>query len=134
MHGFYTFLMFLSKRCRYAMINLSYKLYFRHFNFQVRRTHAYPHKKALIALYLRLFSNMGASSSPLGLLLRGAPDTARILCRCNRPEYTPARIYPGLKRPRLDYTRVYYGLGQFIPRGILWPRPIYTSSGQNIPS
>src|SRR6218665_3277844 len=25
MHGFYTFLMFLSKRCRYAMINLSYK-------------------------------------------------------------------------------------------------------------
>src|SRR6218665_1983912 len=54
--------------------------------------------------------------------------------RCNRPEYTPAGIYPGLKRPRLDYTRVYYGLGQFIPRGILWPRPIHTSSGQNIPS
>jgi len=27
----------------------------------------------------------------------------------------PAGIYPGLKRPRLDYTRVYYGLGQFIP-------------------
>src|SRR6218665_1667470 len=46
----------------------------------------------------------------------------------------PARIYPGLKRPRLDYTRVYYGLGQFTPRGILWPRPIHTSSGQNIPS
>jgi len=22
----------------------------------------------------------------------------------------PARLYPGLKRPRLDYTRVYYGL------------------------
>ena len=34
---------------------------------------------------------------------------------------TPAGIYPGLKRPRLDYTRVYYGLGQFIPRGIFWP-------------
>ena len=33
----------------------------------------------------------------------------------------PAGIYPGLKRPRLDYTRVNYGLGQFIPRGILWP-------------
>jgi len=31
----------------------------------------------------------------------------------------PAGIYPGLKRPRLDYTRVYYGLGQFIPQGIL---------------
>jgi len=46
----------------------------------------------------------------------------------------PTGIYPGLKRPRLDYTRVYYGLGQFIPRGILWPRPIHTSSGQNIPS
>src|SRR6218665_2141820 len=29
----------------------------------------------------------------------------------------PAGLYPGLKRPRLDYTRVYYGLGQFIPRG-----------------
>ena len=37
-----------------------------------------------------------------------------------------AGLYPGLKRPRLDYTRVYYGLGQFIPRGTLWPRPIYT--------
>ena len=24
----------------------------------------------------------------------------------------PAGLYPGLKRPRLDYTRVYYGLGQ----------------------
>ena len=42
----------------------------------------------------------------------------------------PAGIYP----PRLDYTRVYYSLGQFIPRGVLWPRPIHTSSGQNIPS
>jgi len=54
MQGVYTFLMFLSKRCRYAVINLSYyitilthKLYFRHFHFQVRRTNAYPHKKAL---------------------------------------------------------------------------------------
>ena len=26
-----------------------------------------------------------------------------------------AGIYPGLKRPRLDYAWVYYGLGQFIP-------------------
>src|SRR6218665_193057 len=58
MHGFYTFLMFLSKRCRYAMINLSYystiltyKLYFCHFHFQVRRTHAYPHKKALASVF-----------------------------------------------------------------------------------
>src|SRR6218665_320296 len=34
----------------------------------------------------------------------------------------PAGIYPGLKRPSLDYARVYYGLGQFIPRGInLYP-------------
>ena len=38
----------------------------------------------------------------------------------------PAGVYPGLKRPWLDYTRVYYELGQFIPRGILWPRPIHT--------
>src|SRR6218665_3155731 len=45
----------------------------------------------------------------------------------------PAGIYPGLKRPRLDYTPVYYGLGQFIPRGKLWHRPIHTSSDQNIP-
>ena|SRR6218665_836569 len=37
----------------------------------------------------------------------------------------PAGIYPGLKRPRLDYTRVYYGLGEFIPRSILWPTPIH---------
>ena len=34
--------------------------------------------------------------------------------------------------PRPDYTRVHYGLGQFIPRGIIWPRPIYTPSGHNI--
>jgi len=27
---------------------------------------------------------------------------------------------PGLKRPRLDCARVYYGLDQFMPRGILW--------------
>jgi len=53
--------------------------------------------------------------------------------RCNRPEYTPAGLYPGSKRPRLDYTRVYYSLGQFTPRGILWPRPIQTPSGQIIP-
>src|SRR6218665_1395489 len=44
----------------------------------------------------------------------------------------PAGLYPGLKRPRLDYTRVYYGLGQLIPRSILWPRPIHTPSGQII--
>jgi len=44
----------------------------------------------------------------------------------------PAGLYPELKWPRLDYTRVYYGLGQFIPQGILWPRPIHTPSGQII--
>src|SRR6218665_829725 len=37
------------------------------------------------------------------------------IIRCNRPEYTPAELYPGLKRPRLDFTRVYYSLGEFIP-------------------
>ena len=31
----------------------------------------------------------------------------------------PVGLYPGLKRPRLDYTRVYYGIGQLIPGGIL---------------
>ena len=44
----------------------------------------------------------------------------------------PAGLYPGLKRPSLDYTRVYYGLGQVIPRGILWPRLLHTPSGQII--
>src|SRR6218665_2865762 len=38
----------------------------------------------------------------------------------------PAGLYPGLKRPRLDYTRVYYGLGQFIPG-------VYYGLGQFIP-
>src|SRR6218665_3700067 len=46
----------------------------------------------------------------------------------------PAGLYPGLKRPRLYYTGVYYGLGQFIPRGILGPRPIHTPSSGIIPS
>ena len=45
----------------------------------------------------------------------------------------PAGVYPGLKRTRLDYTRVYYGLGPFIPLGTLWPRPFHTPSGQIIP-
>src|SRR6218665_3745518 len=53
--------------------------------------------------------------------------------RCNRPVYTPAGIYLGLKRPRIDYTRAYYGLGQFIPLGILWDKPIHTPSGQIMP-
>src|SRR6218665_151018 len=30
--------------------------------------------------------------------------------------YSQHGLYLGLKRPRPDYTRVYYGLGQFIPR------------------
>src|SRR6218665_2598938 len=38
----------------------------------------------------------------------------------------PAGLYPGLKRPRLDFTRVHYGLGQFIPRVILSSRPIHS--------
>src|SRR6218665_235884 len=54
------------------------------------------------------------------------------LTRCSRPEYTLSWIIPGLKRPRLDYTRVYYGLCQFIPRGILRLRPVHTPSGQII--
>src|SRR6218665_2628098 len=38
---------------------LTYKLYFRHFHFQVRRTHAYPHKKALdIYIHSTLSANM----------------------------------------------------------------------------
>jgi len=41
----------------------------------------------------------------------------------------PAGLYPGLKRPRLDYTLVYYDLGQFIRRGILWPRSMHTPLG-----
>src|SRR6218665_662293 len=41
-------------------------------------------------------------------------------------DYSHPSLYLGLKRPRLDYTRVYmyYGLSQFIPRGILWPEEI----------
>src|SRR6218665_1521792 len=83
---------------------------------------------------------MNADHAPgLIILLRGQPSHP-VLYKQHMPipgvtgQNIPlAGIYPGLKRPRLDYTRVYYGLGQFIPRGILWPRPIHTSSGQNIP-
>ena len=42
--------------------------------------------------------------------------------RCNRPEYTPAGVYPGILWPRPIYAR-----------GIFWPRPIHTPSGHNIP-
>ena len=52
--------------------------------------------------------------------------------RCNSPEYTPGRIIAGVKAAyRLDYTRVYYR--PIYARGILWPRPIRTLSGQIIP-
>ena len=37
----------------------------------------------------------------------------------------PAGLYPGLKRPRLDYTPVYYGLGQFVhPQAKIYPHDI----------
>src|SRR6218665_1723733 len=42
-----------------------------------------------------------------------------------RQSIPPARLYPGLKRSRLDHTRVYYGLGQSIPhQAKLWPHDI----------
>ena len=48
---------------------------------------------------------------------------------CNRPEYRHPR--PRLKRPRLDYTRVYYDLGKFIsPSGQIIPH----DKNQNINS
>src|SRR6218665_3404583 len=71
-------------------------------------------------LGLHLRSHLGSvrrsprPSSHWGLLAYGnrsfAPSALAI---------SPTRLYPWLKRPRLDYTREYYGLGQFIPRGIL---------------
>src|SRR6218665_3032092 len=33
-------------------------------------------------------------------------------------------LYLRLRRPMPDHTQVYYGLGQFIPRGILWPKGV----------
>ncbi len=39
--------------------------------------------------------------------------------------YSHPGLYLGLKRPRLDYTRVYYGLGQFILQSILWPEGVH---------
>ena len=38
--------------------------------------------------------------------------------------YSQPGLYLGLKRPRIDYTRVYSGLGQFISRSILWPEGV----------
>src|SRR6218665_3259837 len=45
---------------------------------------------------------------------------------CQRPGVTGQNI------PRPEYTQVYYSLGQFIHRGIFWPKPIYTPSGANV--
>ena len=41
------------------------------------------------------------------------------LLRCNRPEYTPGRTIPGVKAAHARLYRVYYGLGEFMPRGIV---------------
>jgi len=50
----------------------------------------------------------------------------------------PTGLYPGLKRSRLDYTLVYYGLGQFIPpQAILNPLDINKDTStvfSNIPN
>src|SRR6218665_1017197 len=47
--------------------------------------------------------------------------------------YSQHGLYLGLKRPRPDYTRVYYSLGQLYTPGYImasagmnWPRPYYT--------
>src|SRR6218665_1805059 len=39
----------------------------------------------------------------------------------------------GQNIPRPNYTRVYYGLRQFIPRDIFWPRPIHTPQAKLYP-
>jgi len=54
-------------------------------------------------------------------------DVFRLVSGVTGQIMPPAGLNPGLKRPRLDYTWIYYGLGQFITRGILWPRPIQAS-------
>src|SRR6218665_3366945 len=38
--------------------------------------------------------------------------------------FQPGLYLQGLKRSRLDYTRVYYGLGQFIFWSIIWPEGV----------
>src|SRR6218665_2540394 len=55
------------------------------------------------------------------------------LPRVRGGSYTGRYIPGGLKRSRLDYTRIYYGLGQFIPRGLFRPRPIHTSQAKSYP-
>src|SRR6218665_3906953 len=61
--------MFLSKRCRYTPLLiyhtstiLTNKLYFHHFHFQVRRTHAYPHKKSPVLIKSKCLFETGFSS------------------------------------------------------------------------
>src|SRR6218665_1258858 len=87
-----------------------------------------------------IVNNLFRSTSSLMSYVSAKQSILPHLClefesRCNRPEYTPAGLYPGLKRPRLDYTRVYYSLGQFIPRGIQTNsnplRPNYTPDDSN---
>ena len=39
----------------------------------------------------------------------------------------------GVTGQNISPAGVYYGLGQFIPRVIFWPRQIPTPSGHNIP-
>jgi len=41
-------------------------------------------------------------------------------------------LYMGLKRSRQDFTRVYYGLGQFILLGILWHEGVSIGLGHTI--
>jgi len=83
--------------------------------------------------YGRLGPPLPGSATPRGRHSRGPPLRVRAAgpkrTVPNCPSVTgqsilSAGLYPRLNRPRLDYTRVYYGLGQFVPRSILWPWPI----------
>ena|SRR6218665_1130339 len=64
-------------------------------------------------------------SIPKALRVR-LPNSTKYVPGVTGQSISPAELYPGLKWPRPDYTRVYYDLGQFMPWGILWPRPIHT--------
>ena len=72
------------------------------FNYsRVHNAQAQPSWFALAVAYIPLQVTKSLSIVSLHLIWTG---------------YSQSWLYMGLKQPRLDYTRVYYGLVQFIPR------------------
>jgi len=75
-------------------------------------------------------NNQGLVSSVCTVQAKTGRDRNNIFANCILAATCEGSGVTGPIIPRPDYTRVYYGLGQFIPWDILWP--VRTPSGYKL--